>query len=256
MTAPFGSTALSPASWARTNLLLARPAEVLRIALGLGATLALAGLGLLAFSLSSLGGTVTCGGTGCPALGGILVSAAVGSLLGSALGLGLSVRYLSRRRRIELLWPSLNVLLVGLVTVTLLPEPAGSNLQIGLVGLTVASSTLFLARHQQAFLRLAVSAECADLGTFGFGWDAGQGEHNPIARLTLIALSPTVAPSGPASDAVAAVAALVLIGAKLALIGFLVWASPRLGRYRKGVLLAGTAVGAIGALSNVVFRLA
>jgi hypothetical protein len=46
-----------------------------------------------------------------------------------------------------------------------------------------------------------------------------------------------------------------LILAKLALIGFLIWATPHLGRYRPVVLLAGTIVGCVGAATNVAVHL-
>ena len=48
----------------------------------------------------------------------------------------------------------------------------------------------------------------------------------------------------------AAVTGVILILAKLGLIGFLIKATPHLGRYRRTVLIAGTLVGIVGATSN------
>jgi len=88
---------------------------------------------------------------------------------------------------------------------------------------------------------------------FGFVWQSGLGEQNPLGRWMiegLLALGPA-----NATWEAAAAAGLILILAKLALIGFLIWVTPHLGRYGRVVLVAGTVAGCAGAATNVLVHL-
>jgi hypothetical protein len=107
-------------------------------------------------------------------------------------------------------------------------------------------------RLDPAILRWAVLAQLADLVTFAFIFGhAGQGERNPIARFLVDAAKMLF---GSATNdqmfAVNTVTFAAMIALKLALIGFVVWVSARVGRYRNAVLMVAIAAGLIGAVSN------
>ena len=116
-----------------------------------------------------------------------------------------------------------------------------------LVGLAVGALAWRLAATRSVLLRAAVLAQAADLVTFAFVWRGGSGERNPLA---LAALDAARAVLPPGWGELAAAAFLLLL--KLALIVYLVRVAPFLGRYRVAVLIIATAVGLLGAASNVV----
>jgi hypothetical protein len=121
---------------------------------------------------------------------------------------------------------------------------------VQLAGLILA---VLLARRFRALpglLRAAVFAQIADFATFSIVWNDFQEEHNPVADLILRTIIRVTGDLGEASNLLAA---LVLISLKCALIGYLIWAAPELGRYRRLVLVLALTAGAVGALSN--FRL-
>jgi hypothetical protein len=104
-------------------------------------------------------------------------------------------------------------------------------------------------RSLPGLLRAAVFAQIADFVTFAIVWTGFQKESNPLANLilqTVVGLA-----GGEESELASLTAGLVLIGLKIALIGYLVWAAPILGRYRRLVLVAALAAGVVGALSNL-----
>ena len=115
-----------------------------------------------------------------------------------------------------------------------------------LAGLAVGVVAWRLAATPSRLLRAAVLAQAADLVTFAFVWQGGQGERNPMARVVLDAIHAVL---GPGWGVLAAAAVLLLL--KLALIVYLVRVAPYLGRYRAAVLVVAMAAGLVGAASNV-----
>jgi hypothetical protein len=92
----------------------------------------------------------------------------------------------------------------------------------------------------------------ADLASFGTVWQLGAGEQNPLGLWTMQALFSGGVVNGAWTWEAAAVTGVILILAKLGLIGFLIKAAPHFGRYTRTVLFAATIVGAVGAAANVL----
>ncbi|MGH7345833.1 MAG: hypothetical protein ACREK4_13045 [Candidatus Rokuibacteriota bacterium] len=128
------------------------------------------------------------------------------------------------------------------------------NALVEIGALTAATGALPLALDRPRLVRAAVVAQAADLGTFGAVWQLGAGEQNPLGRWTMEALFSRAADGSWPWEA-AAVTGVILILAKLVLIGFLIWVAPILGRYRSFVLLAATVAGGLGATVNAVVLL-
>jgi hypothetical protein len=121
-----------------------------------------------------------------------------------------------------------------------------------ITGMTVGAVMLRMSRSTPPVLKAAILAQTADLVTFTFIFaNAGQGERNPVAHLIVQAAKGLI---GSATNDqmfwVNWLSVLVMVGLKLGLIGFLVWAAPRLHRSRRPVLLVATAAGIVGAVSN------
>lgn len=116
---------------------------------------------------------------------------------------------------------------------------------------------IFLARlagPRERWLRAAMLAQTADLVTFAVNWEHGQGELNPLGGLARSAFLAAFTPAlgGGAHDAAVLATSVVLMGLKLGLIGFILWAAPRLGTYRQLVLVLAAAAGTLGSASNVI----
>lgn len=110
---------------------------------------------------------------------------------------------------------------------------------------------LLLARHFRtlpALVRAAVFAQIADLVTFALVWNDFQEEMNPLASLVLGTVHAGLADVN--AELASWLAAAVLMTLKIALIAYLVWAAPLIGRYRRPVLVVALAAGVLGALSN------
>ena len=118
---------------------------------------------------------------------------------------------------------------------------------VELAGLVVGAVAWRVVPTRPALLRAAVLAQAADLVTFAFIWRSGGGERNPLALAALEAAHAVL----PAGLEVLA-AALFLLLLKLALIVYLVRVATFLGRYRDAVLIIATAVGLVGATTNVL----
>jgi hypothetical protein len=232
----------------------ARKAEVIAMALAIGGSAALGLVGLYLVSASQFDvAAILCTLDPCPGLGPTLLVAGTAAAIGAALVAAGSVWYIRERGRVQLLLPALNVLLVGLFAIALIFEGQSGNGLVEVAGLAASASALRLAPARPRLLQAAVIAQVADMGTFGFVWQLGQGEQNPLGRWMLEALLAL----GPASTSweAAVAAGLILILAKLALIGFLIGVTPHLGRYRRTVLLVAMVAGSVGATVNVLTRL-
>jgi hypothetical protein len=235
---------------------LARPhtrrADIIGMALAIGGSAGLGGVGLYLVSVSPYADATPCIADPCPMLGPTFLLAGT-AVIGAALGLAGLVWYVSRRGRARLLLPAVNVLLVGLFAMMLILESQSGNALVEFGGLAAASGALRLVPAHPRLLRTAVFAQIADLATFGFVWQLGQGEQNLIGRWTmeaLLGLGPT-----SASWEAASAAGLILILAKLSLVGFLILASPQLGRYQRTVLIVATLLGTVGAAANTLIML-
>lgn len=122
-----------------------------------------------------------------------------------------------------------------------------------ITGLTVGAVLVRMSRQQPPLLRAAVVAQTADLVTFTFVFANSFQEHNPLANLVLQTAKNLIgSETNEQMFWVNWLSVLVMVGVKLGLIAFLVWATPRLGRYQRGVLLLATAAGIVGALSNFI----
>jgi hypothetical protein len=236
---------------------LARPhprrAEVIGMAVAMGGSAGLGGVSLYLVSVSPYADATRCIADPCPMLGPTFLLAGAATVIGAALGLAGLVWYVSQRGRARLLLPAVNVLLVGLFPIMLILESQSGNALVEFGGLAAASGALRLVPAHPLLLRAAVFAQIADLATFGFVWQLGQGEQNPIGRWTmeaLLGLGPT-----SASWEAASAAGLILILAKLALVGFLILATPQLGGYKRTVLIAATLLGTVGAAANTLVLL-
>ena len=223
------------------------------MAVAIGASLTLAGVGLDMISLSQFAESLGCRTDPCPDVGPTLRLTGAVVLIAAAAGTARLAWYIRQRDRHHLLLPALIVLLLGLFLVALVVGDRWGDELVEIAGLTVAMGALRFAPAHPRLLRMAVLAQAADLGTFGFVWRSGQGEQNPLGRWAMDALLAHGRAGG--TWEAAAAAALILILAKLALIGFLIWVTPHLGRYRRVVLVAGTVVGCVGAATNVLAQL-
>lgn len=122
-----------------------------------------------------------------------------------------------------------------------------------ITGLTVGAVIVQLSRPKPPLLRAAILAQAADLVTFTFVFANSAHEYNPLANIVLSVIKSLI---GSATNDqmfwVNWLSVLIMVGLKLGLIAFLVWAAPRLGRYERLVLVVATAVGIIGAASNLI----
>jgi hypothetical protein len=114
-----------------------------------------------------------------------------------------------------------------------------------LIGIALAR----LAGRREWWLRAALLGQAADLVTFTTMWEYGLGEQNPLA---LLVLDVSREAFGRWSGVAEYVATIVLVGLKLGLLAYLLFAERYLGRYRRPVLFVGAAAGVIGTVSNVL----
>jgi hypothetical protein len=146
----------------------------------------------------------------------------------------------------------MQVLLLALAVATAFGSFGPSIVEVaGLLGASVVIAT---ALEQPRLLKAALLAQAADLGMFGFVWQGGQGEANPLGRLLMTALA------GPGATVerfwgMAVLAGLILVLAKLGLVAFLLWAAPRLDRYQRIVLVVALVAGVFGAVGSVITRI-
>ena len=98
-------------------------------------------------------------------------------------------------------------------------------------------------------MRAALLAQAADLVSFTTIWEYGLGEQNPLALLVLDLSRQAFGPGTAAADYIATI---VLVGLKLGLLAYLLFAERYLGRYRRPVLVIAGVAGVVGALSNVL----
>lgn len=188
----------------------------------------------------------------CPGTGSLMELAGYVALACGIVAVGISLRYLLRSGRIRLLAPALSLLFTALFAIAAVTGPSLGNAIVELGALAAATGVLSFRIDRSRLLLAAVGAQAADLATFGAVWQLGSGEINPLGRLAVDAL--TALGLGGAEDgwAAAALAGLLLIGAKLVLIGFLIRVAPYLGRYRGPVLATAAVVGAVGAAVNAI----
>lgn len=110
-----------------------------------------------------------------------------------------------------------------------------------------------LSRPKTPLLRAAILAQAADLVTFTFVFANSSHEHNPLANLILqVAKNLIGSTTNDQMFLVNWASVLVMVGLKLGLIVFLIWAAPRFGRYERAVLVIATAAGIVGAISNLI----
>jgi hypothetical protein len=235
-------------AWPRT-----RPAEVIGMALAIGGSAALGLVGLYLISVGPHADAMPCMADPCGRLTATFLLAGTGAVIGAALGVAGSVWYIRQRDRAQLLLPAVNVFLVGLLVIALTLEAQSGNALVEMAGLAAAAGAVRLVPAGPLLLRAAVFAEVADLGTFGFVWQLGQGEQNPLGRWAMEALL-SLSPARASWEAATA-AGLILILAKLALVGFLIVITPRLGLYRRAVLIVATLLGTVGAAVNTLVLL-
>ena len=229
----------------------ARAAEVLGMALALGAPVALGVASLILMSVSQLA-PFPCGSALCPT-GPQVFSAGIIVGIAAAVVLGAAARHLWRHRRGQSLLPAVSFLLLGLFVVQLILGVTWANALVEIGAPAAAAGVLPLVLDRPRPLMAALIPQVADLGTFGLVWQAGQGERNPVAGLVLEALFTRA--DGYWRWEAPVVTGLLLIVAKLVLIGFLMRASPHLGRYQQPVLFVAAATGVVGAVSNVISSL-
>jgi hypothetical protein len=111
-----------------------------------------------------------------------------------------------------------------------------------------------VSRLNLPLLRAAMLAQTADLVTFAFIFqNGGAGERNPIAHLIVGAAKGIFgSTTNEQMFVVNSLSFFAIIGLKLALIAFLVWVTPRLRQYQRPVLFMATAVGVVGAVTNLL----
>jgi hypothetical protein len=234
----------------------ARRVEVIGMALAIGGSAVLGFVGLYLIFASQIDvAAVLCAPDPCPGLRPALLISGTAVMIGATLGAAGLVWYIRQRARVRLLLPAFNVIFVGLFAIALIvgARARSGNTLVEIAGLAAATGALRLTPALPRLLKAAVVGQAADLVTFGFVWQFGRGEQNTLGRWTMEALL-ALGPSNASWEA-AAVAGVILILAKLALIGFLIWVTPQLGRYRFIVLLAATLVGTVGAASNILAML-
>ncbi len=120
---------------------------------------------------------------------------------------------------------------------------------VEVTGLTAGTLAVRIGMSRPPLLRAAVFAQAADLTTFAFIFEGPGWERNPLAHALYEAARGLLGVGGD-QWAVSATA-LLLIGMKLGLVAYLVWASPILGRYRGIVLVVAILAGIVGAVSNI-----
>lgn len=231
----------------------ARRGEILGMALAFGGT---AGLGIGALALLSLGDLIDAYGCNpelvCPGTGHTLRIASFAAATLAALALGTCILLLRRPGRGRRALGGLHLLLFAVFGAAVAFGSAIGNALVEIAALTAATGALAMALDEPRPLRVALIAQIADLATFGTVWQLGAGERNPLGNWTMQTLfSGGVVDGGWIWEA-AAVAGVLLILAKVGLIGFLIKATPHLGRYAPPVLLAATVVGAVGATANLL----
>lgn len=223
-------------------------AEIMRMSLALAGppSLGLASLVLLAASQYA---AWPCGAGFCPSRASVAF-AGVAAGVGAAVAVAVSVRYLRRHGSWGLLLPALSALLLGLVAIQLLIGPSWSTTLVEVGALAAVAGVVPFVLDRSGFVRAAALAQVADLGTFAFVWQAGQGERNPLAGWILEALFTWK--DGYWTWEALVVTGLILILAKLVLIAFLISATPFLGRYARVVLATAAVAGVAGAVANIL----
>lgn len=223
-------------------------AEIIRMALAVGVPPALALVSLL-LVVASQYTSFPCSAGFCPRGASVLL-AGVAFGVSAAVVLAGSIRYLRRHGRWGSLLPALVAIVLVLFITQLLIGPSWSNTLVELGALAAAAGVLPIVLDRPGLVRAAALAQVADLGTFGFVWQAGQGEANPVAGWILQALFTPA--DGYWTREALVVTGLMLIVAKLALIAFLIRATPYLGRYSRLVLFVAAGAGMVGAAANVL----
>lgn len=127
---------------------------------------------------------------------------------------------------------------------------------VEIAGLTIGAVAARFASARSALLRAAVLAQVADLVTFAFIWRSGDAERNPLGRLAMDVAQGLLGSRGLGYDdrgyLAVILAAMLLFGLKVTLIGFLIRIEPHLGPYRRAVLVLAIAAGILGAISNLL----
>lgn len=188
----------------------------------------------------------------CPGTGTVFTGAGVATLIAAVAALIAAIGFVRRRRLGGLVLPALALVFSTLAVYALLQGEGLGNAFVELSGFAVASGLLSHGVGTSRLLHVAVLAQVVDLATFGPVWQLGDGEANPIGRLTIDALAAFGIDGDEMTWLAGTIAGAFLIAAKLALIGFLIRVSPYLHRYRRPVLLAAAAAGTIGATANLL----
>ena len=127
---------------------------------------------------------------------------------------------------------------------------------VEIAGLTLGALLARLASAESPLLRATVLAQAADLVTFAFIWRSGDAERNPLGQMAMNFSLGLFNSRGQGFDdwgwVAVIVAALMMLGLKVALIAFLVRVAPHLGRYRRTVLVIAIVGGIVGTTSNVL----
>lgn len=231
-----------------------RRAEVLAMAVTMAGILALTEVGPIAYSVSPFA-TGTCTAASCEPLIQVIQAAWIAGWVAAGVGLLVFVWYVRRSGRGRLFVPALGVLLSGLCVVGVIAGPAWGNGLVELAGVTATTVAIPYVLERTGLLRAALMAQLADLATFGFVWQLGYGERNPIGRWTVDGLIRLGSDGDIGSWQAAVAGGIVLILVKLALIAFLIQVTPYLGRYRRGVLVVAMVAGTVGAAVSVVTRI-
>jgi hypothetical protein len=188
----------------------------------------------------------------CPGLTPYLRLGGIAAAMAGAFGLAGCAWLMRRPGTGRIALPALNLILFGLFGAAVGFGAAWGNALVEIAALTAATGALTLAMDGPRLLRAAVLAQVADLGTFGTVWQLGAGERNPLGRWIMEALFAGGSSEGRWPWEAAAVTGVILILAKLGLIGLLIKATPHLGQYGRAVLLAATLAGTVGATANVL----
>lgn len=229
----------------------ARRRGVVGLALAMGGSAGLVFVGLFTQSVGAIGDGYGCRPDPCPSLGPWLQLGGTAVSITGVLGLLGAGWFLRRPGRGELALPALNLVLFGLFKAAVVFGAAWGNALVEIAAVTAATALLALAVAGPRLLRAAVFAQVVDLGTFGAVWQLGEGELNPLGRVLMGGLFGPAAANESWPWEAAAVSGMLLILAKMGLIGFLVRVTPHLGRYRNPVLFAAAVVGSIGAAANL-----
>jgi hypothetical protein len=242
--------------FAAAMVVLERPSsrsfEVVGMAVAIAGSTGLVLLGLAMQALADIGDGYGCSPDPCPALVPFFRVGGIVAAIAGALGLAGCAWLMRRPGGGRLVLPALTIIFFGLFGTAVVFGAGWGNALVEVAAVAAATGGLTLALDQERALRAAVIAQAADLATFGAVWQLGAGEHNPLGRWAMDALFGGGVVNGARIWEAAAVTGVILILAKLGLIGFLIKATPHLGRYRRAVLLAATAVGIVGATANVL----